>query len=368
MNCAIVGLGKIGIMHAAMVNNVPSARLAALVDRERKLGRCVRSMMGKPVPFFTSIEEALRAVPLQAAFVCTPQFAHRPVAEACLESGLDVFVEKPLAHCVEDAESLMATLHRHPEAVAAVGFMKAHEGLYQEIGNLLRDKALGELAGFEATCYLSQVLKPRNGWIYARKLSGGGMVINSTCHLIHTLQRWFGPVQAVNARCRSVHSLEVEDEAAVELEFPAVSGRLHTSWSQPGYEVETSTIHIHGSAGTLKVDDRGFRLELRQPWRGGSTEYSEGVHTRLRSDFERAPFNLSPSYGGEGYYREDEDFVNACLERRPPQVGWEEGLAVQRVIDAIYRSHGRRMELEPGARSVFPESRDAPSLSRARQN
>ena len=73
MNCAIVGLGTIGIMHAAMVRNIPGARLAALVDREPKLGCHVQSMMGTSIPFFTSIDEAIRRVPLQAAFVCTPQ-------------------------------------------------------------------------------------------------------------------------------------------------------------------------------------------------------------------------------------------------------------------------------------------------------
>ena len=49
-----------------------------------------------------------------------------------------------------------------------------------------------------------------------------------------------------------------------------------------------------------------------------------------RIAFEKAAFNLSPPYGGEGYYREDADFVRACIERRPAQVGWDEGLAVQR--------------------------------------
>ena len=349
MNCAIVGLGKIGILHTAMVRNIPGARLAALVDREPKLGCQVQSMMAPPVPFFTSIEEAVQRVALQAVFVCTPQFAHRAVAESCLEAGLNVFVEKPLAHSLEDAETMVAALHRHPGAAAAVGFMKAHEGLYQEVGKLLREEALGQLSGFEATCYLSQVSRPRKGWIYTRKLSGGGIVINSTCHLLHSLQRWFGPVQALTARCRSIYSAEVEDEASIELEFSAVSGQLHTSWSQPGYEVETSVIRIHGSAGTLDVNDAGLRLELRQAWEDRESPgrcYGLGVHVLPRGDFERAAFNLSPNYGGEGYYREDEDFVQACLEGRPAQVGWEEGLAVQRVIDAVYRSHGRRIELE----------------------
>ena len=60
MNCAIVGLGKIGIMHTAMVSSIAAARVAALVDQEPKLGRHVQSMMAKPAPFFASIEEAMQ--------------------------------------------------------------------------------------------------------------------------------------------------------------------------------------------------------------------------------------------------------------------------------------------------------------------
>jgi predicted dehydrogenase len=342
MNFAVVGLGKIGIMHTAMVRNVPGARLAALVDREPKLGRHVQSMLGQPVPFFTTVEEAADKVSLQGAFVCTPQFAHRAVAETCLNRGLDVFVEKPLAHRLEDAEGMVATLRKHPQAVAAVGYMKAHEGLTRAVGRLLQDNALGRLHGFEATCYLSQVFGPKKGWIYQRGLSGGGMVINSTCHLLHVLQRWFGPARAVAAKCQAVHSAEVEDEGDIALEFDKVCGRIHTSWSKPGHEVETSTIHVRGQSGCIHVDNSGLRLELKAPAAG----YDAGTHELPRTAFERSRFNLSPNYGGEGYYCEDEDFVSACKARRPAQVSWQDGLAVQRVIDAIYRSEGKRIELE----------------------
>jgi predicted dehydrogenase len=341
MNFAIIGLGKIGIMHTAMMRNVPGANLAALVDRAPKLGRHVQSMMGTPVPFFTSIEDAVAQVPLQGALVCTPQFAHRSVAEECLDFGLDVFVEKPLAHNLEDAEALVAALDKHPDAVAAVGYMKAHQGHYQEVGRLLREGALGDLQSFEATCYLSQVFAAKKGWIYTRSLSGGGMVINSTCHLLHTLYRWFGPARAVTAECKSVHSSDVEDEADVDLEFEHVRGRLHTSWSKPGYSVETSIVRIQGEAGVLQSGEDGFHLELRRPAAG----YDAGTHDLPRAEFEKAAFNLSPHYGGEGYYREDEDFALACKERRAAGVSWEEGLAVQRVIDAIYRSQGQRIDL-----------------------
>jgi predicted dehydrogenase len=241
---------------------------------------------------------------------------------------------------------MVAALKKDAGKIAAVGYMKSHQGHYQEIARLLREGALGELKSFEASCYLSQVFGPKKGWIYTKNLSGGGMVINSTCHLLHTLHRWFGPVRAVTAECKSVHSTEVEDEATIELEFDGVKGKVHTSWSEPGYSVETSTVKIQGEAGKLESDEGGFQLVLRH----GGAGYDAGAHDLPRAEFEKAGFNLSPGYGGEGYYREDEDFVRACEKRRPAGVSWEEGLHVQRVIDSVYRSEGKRVQLSEEAK------------------
>jgi predicted dehydrogenase len=343
MNFAVIGLGKIGIMHTAMVRAVPGAKLAALIDRVPKLGQHVQSMMSDPPPLFTSVEDAMRQVRLQGVFICTPQFAHRSVAETCLQAGLDVFVEKPLAHTLEDARAMVETRKKYRDAVVSVGYMKSHEGLYQEVGRLLKEQVLGPLRRFEATCYLSQVLEPKTkGWIYTKQLSGGGMVINSTCHLLHALHSWFGPARSVRAQCKSLHSTEVEDEATAEIEYASISGQVHTSWSISGYQVETSSILIEGESGRLEVTkDRTLRLELDRP----AGDHKEGTHTWPRISFESAAFNLSPAYGGEGYYREDADFVQACRDRRPTRVSWEEGLLVQAVIDAIYRSKGQHIEL-----------------------
>jgi predicted dehydrogenase len=224
-----------------------------------------------------------------------------------------------------------------------VGYMKSHEGLYQEVARLLRENVLGALRSFDSSCYLSQVLAPKTkGWIHNKQLSGGGMLINSTCHLIHSLHCWFGPARAVTATCKSVFSTDVDDDVSAEIEYASVTGRLQTSWSVPGYDVETSSLRVEGEAGSLEIEnDRVLRMSLNRP----SAGLDKGTHEWPRVAFERADFNLSPNYGGEGYYREDADFVQACAEKRPARVSWEEGLAVQRIIDGIYRSNGQRVEL-----------------------
>ena len=71
----IIGLGKMGVMHAAMCQAAPGMEVAALVDMNAGLGSQIQSM-GVKAPFFNSLEKTFaEAGPLDAAIIATPQFA-----------------------------------------------------------------------------------------------------------------------------------------------------------------------------------------------------------------------------------------------------------------------------------------------------
>ncbi|PYU66183.1 MAG: hypothetical protein DMG49_22700, partial [Acidobacteria bacterium] len=132
-----------------------------------------------------------------------------------------------------------------------------------------------------------------------------------------------------------LHSDQVEDAATALLEFDNdVAGTLDTSWSTPGYPVEQTEIFLHGSGGILEINDTRLRLYLNEN-NGG---YGKGWMTWHRAEMDMADFDLSPQYGGEGYYNEDLDFIKACQQKKTPRVSWFDGLKVQEMMDALYRS------------------------------
>ncbi|MFA5975694.1 MAG: Gfo/Idh/MocA family oxidoreductase [Elusimicrobiota bacterium] len=328
---AIIGLGKIGLMHAAVVNVVPNAALACLIDSNTSLVGRAKSLIGEQIPFYPSLEEALRHQALDAAVICAPHFAHEPIAALCLERGLHVFSEKPMANSLQAAER-MRTLARAKGRVHAVGFMKLHYPHYQKVAALLKEGAIGALQSFRATLRLSQVMRPPKGWMYEPALSGGGMVMTCGCHALSLLYRWFGIPQRLKAEGRSVYSQRVEDEARVEMEFASgLKGTFDASWSVPGYPFEQTQVEIQGTQGTIVAHDSGF--SLRQP--SGPASKETFFH---RSQFDRATYDFSPDYGGEGYFNEEADFIACCESGGQPVVTFDDGWAIQRVIDAIYRS------------------------------
>ena len=332
-NVAIVGLGKMGLLHASILSILPSARLVGLIDQDESLGAHVRSM-GLQAPFYKSIDEVTAQSSLDAVFVCTPAFTHYPIVRQLVEKNVNVFLEKPLAESLDSARKICDLL-KDRSIINAVGYMKAHNPVYERAREIVCGGVLGKDILFRSTLYLSQVFAPKRGWVYDSKKSGGGIVANSTCHLLYLLYRFFGPVRSVCGQTRRLHSEQVEDAATALLEFgDGVAGTLDTSWSTPGYPVEQTEIFLQGSDGVLDINDARLRLYLNN----AHGEYAKGWTTWHRAEMDAAQFDLSPQYGGEGYYNEDLDFIKACQQKKTPRVSWFDGLKVQEMMDALYRS------------------------------
>jgi predicted dehydrogenase len=326
---AVIGLGKMGILHTALVNMIPQARLAALFDIDKKLSKYIDNS-GLQVPFYTDLDRMLDEVELDAAVICTPTYTNLPMAEALVKRRIDLLVEKPLAHSLEAAEK-MAALAAEAGIIHATGYLLAHVPLYRKVKGLLADRILGRVFRFRSSIYISEVFSRKKGWFYSREKSGGGVVTHIASHLIYLLYSYFGPVADVFARTQNLHS-EVEDCATAILEFAdGTVGTLDVSWSIPGYRLTYIDLIIEGENGTIEITNDYIKLYLYKPAREYPKEWTNIYRADLPScsDFE---------LGGEGFYEEDKDFVMACLERRPAAVTWQDGLEVQRIVEAIYRS------------------------------
>ncbi len=344
---AVAGLGKMGIMHAAMLGVVPGGRVAALVDAKEKTAQQVRSM-GVEAPIFTDLSVCLDEVQPEGVFIASPQFAHRQLFELCLERGVPVFCEKPLAHTLADAEAMAAAAAGRPDLPVAVGFMLAHNPLFEKAAGMLAGGDLGRVCSFKASTRLSQVFAPMKGWTFSREQAGGGVLINSGCHLLMALQMMFGPPARVYVKATGVHN-EVEDSLGAILEYAnGVWGLVEVTWSVPGHELQTHDIEVTGSAGTLQVGNEILRLWLNQRSRQHPAGWSQWLRSRTEP---LADFSLSPEYCGDEFYLEDKDFVEAVRKGRQPRVGVAEALMIQRLLEAMYRSmsEGRPVELAEGS-------------------
>ena len=127
-------------------------------------------------------------------FVCTPAFTHYAIVRQLVEKKVNFFLEKPLAESLASALKICDLLADH-SILHAVGYMKGHNPVYERARKLISAGVLGDAILFRSTLYLSQVFSRKTGWVYDPKKSGGGIVANSTCHLLFLLYRFFGPLR-----------------------------------------------------------------------------------------------------------------------------------------------------------------------------
>ena len=114
LRAAVVGVGHLGRHHARILASMPGVVLAGVVDINGPRAREIAALSGARAA--TDLPEMLDHVDLVS--IATPTEVHREVAGVCLERGIPVLVEKPLARSVEECDAII-------QAAAGSGAMLA---------------------------------------------------------------------------------------------------------------------------------------------------------------------------------------------------------------------------------------------------
>jgi len=107
LRIGLVGLGRFGRLHAETLRGLPGCRLAAICDADAEvLGRCGDDW--EVADRHREIKDLLAASAVDAVDIVTGESDHGRQARLALEAGLPVFVEKPLATRLDEAEAVQA--------------------------------------------------------------------------------------------------------------------------------------------------------------------------------------------------------------------------------------------------------------------
>lgn len=325
---AIVGLGRMGVAHAAVLSMLPDTTVIGAVDSQAGAARRLRGL-GFRLPVSTSLDAVLRNG-VEAVWICTPPDSHLALTRRCLEAGTAVFVEKPLAQSLADARAMdeLASAHPHP---VACGYTLAFWPSFVAARELLRGGAIGTVMRAHTSMHISQVFGPQKGWMYDRARSGGGVVANLSSHLLFLLRWYFGMPASVSATWRQIHTA-VEDEVQASFAMPGCPDVVfESSWCVPGLPISATKLTIEGSNGTMRVDNDGLLLDLQQPGCGltaGETRLGEADLPQPASFF----------FNGDAYYLEDAHFLRWVTGGPAPPITVAAGLEVQRIMSALYAS------------------------------
>jgi predicted dehydrogenase/nucleoside-diphosphate-sugar epimerase len=128
LRVALLGGGKMAVQHAAAVRHCDAAQLVAVTDPALSPAE-LRERFGAEVAAFTDAAQMLREIRPDVVHVVTPPRTHASLAISCLEAGAHVYVEKPFAPTLGEAEQIMQVAQAKGLRVCA-----AHQVLFQDAG------------------------------------------------------------------------------------------------------------------------------------------------------------------------------------------------------------------------------------------
>jgi predicted dehydrogenase len=153
INVAVIGLGARGSDHLNLLlqhrANKADIEIVALCDVYQKR----LSMASKKVPgarTYVHHQEILQRSDIDAIFTATPDHWHAPITLAAMESGKDVYVEKPMTHTVEEGK---VVAHRVKELnrIVQVGVQGLSWNRWPKIQQIIKSGMIGQVVEVEGT-------------------------------------------------------------------------------------------------------------------------------------------------------------------------------------------------------------------------
>ena len=264
LRMAMVGLGKMGLSHLAILGSHPGVKVVACCDQNAYLTDVLSKHTG--LKCYDDTDRLLQNEQLDAVVIATPSRLHARMVEKALQRNLHVFCEKPFVLDVPDGERL-AAMAESRGLVNQVGYHYRFVGAFQEAARVVQSGALGKVHHIRAEAYGPVVLRPKGSTWRSSKDEGGGALYDYACHALDLVNFIHTPPASVSGvALNSLFSRDVADEVYCTMSFrDGATGQLCVNWSDESCRKMTTRISVWGTNGRLCADRQECQIYLRVP-------------------------------------------------------------------------------------------------------
>jgi len=169
LGIGLVGAGRFGQFCVDAFQDLPGARVTAVMDTDRVRAAAV-APSGATV--FVDYDEFLADPAVDIVHIGTPPFLHGPMTRRAAEAGKHVFVEKPLATTTDEARAAVAAATNHGVQIS-IDYVLRHHPLHRLAIDLTRSGVIGDLGHFALENLASSEALPADHWFWDPAMSGG---------------------------------------------------------------------------------------------------------------------------------------------------------------------------------------------------
>ena len=305
---------------------------------------------------------------LDAVIVATPDHWHAPVTIDAVEAGKDVYVEKPMAHTIEEGYAMIEAARR-TKRVVQVGTQRRSAELFLQGKSIMESGQVGDVhlvtsqwMNYTGSIRNSELkgkldwkqwlgnrpkreMDPKRffNWYYYFDYSGG-LIVGQAAHIMDCIQ-WFmnskGP-SAVTCTGLSpdLEGVEVTNTATILAEFPEnYQATFSLGYKSMRYNPCNDQLkQFHGTKARFDVGREFYSL------------YPQSDATEMRSSVDRKV----PGSFGQAAPSHIRNFLDCIKTRKDPNAPVEAGQATNILLVMAMRSlrEGRRMKWNAVARKI----------------
>ena len=330
LKAGVIGLGKMGISHAAIVGAHPSVDFVAVCD----VSSLVLDVFKKytRVNTYSDYVKMIDKEELDFVVIATPTKFHYPIVKYALEKNIHVFCEKPFSlTSVEGTE--LAKIAKRKSLINQVGYHNNFVGTFRELKRLLGENVIGEVVHFTGEAYGPVVTKEKGGTWRSNPAEGGGCTSDYASHVVNLIQEVIGrPVKINGTLLKSIYSKGVDDAVYSLLTLDNdISGVLLVNWSDDTYRKMSTSLTIQGKMGKIFCDATEIKIFMKEDNQREKLE--KGWTTKYITEF-ALPVNFY--LRGEEYSAQIDYFVDNVLNKKQGSYNtFEQGLHTNKVIEMI---------------------------------
>jgi len=326
----VIGAGKFGSLHAkAFFENLRSS-LVAVVDTDASRAKSVAGLYGSRP--YTNLDEMLSKEKPDAVSIATPEGEHKVPVVMCAKAGVDIFLEKPLAMTMEDADEIEKAC-RKARINIMLDFILRFDSRYSLASELARSGRIGKVV----CVYLSRIGTSGNAEFYGKRAdllrSTTVHDIDYACWVMNSrVKRVYG--ESVSVAKHGKDFFAKDDGLYCTLKFGSGAiGSIHTSAMLP----ESAPAQISEYADIIGT--------------GGEITISKGneISVLEGSRYSFPDTNLWPVISDRlfGALRESIDcFLDCSQSKRTPPVGIKEGRRSLQIALAVGESIRKSRPIE----------------------
>jgi len=348
-SAALIGCGRISGKHIeSYASNKNFITLAALCDPEidrahKQNTEYARLTEKNDAEAFSDYREMLKVIKPDLVSIASESGKHAEMAINCLNAGVHVICEKPMALSTKDADNMISAARTNNKKLA-VSFQNRFNAPVIRLRKAIESGRFGRLLHG-----MIQIRWNRNPAYYAEApwrgtwAQDGGTLMNQCTHGIDLLQ-WIMGEDAVRVQAqtrRFIRPIEAEDFGAAIIEFKSGAVGIIEGTADVFPKNLNETLSVFGEKGTAVIG--GLAVNKIDTWRLEDAAQHGDTEEEVIKTNEADP----PTVYGYGHNALFYDFADALENNREPAINGEAGKKSLEIILAIYKSQktGKAVDL-----------------------